>query len=38
MKHWIVEEIWIWNVREQEYVGVILHHKFCPACALGVPL
>ena len=32
------DEEWIWNVDDQDYRILIIHHDDCMACLLGVPV
>ena len=32
------DEEWLWNVDDQDYRILIIHHDDCVACMMGVPI
>jgi len=32
------DEEWIWNVDDQDYRILVIHHDDCVACMMGVPI
>ena len=33
-----IDEEWYWNVDDQDYRILIIHHDDCVACMMGVPI
>ena len=33
-----IDEEWFWNVDDQDYRILIIHHDDCVACMMGVPI